>query len=281
MNHADRWERGFNWPPLLLIVLLHAGALAAPFFFTFKALVLAVVLYAITGGFGISIGFHRYFTHRSFRTYRPICWFLAIIGNLAGEGPLIHWVATHRKHHAFSDEEEDPHSPMHGKWWAHLLWFLPWMSKEEQLELHRRWTQDLLRDRVMRLLNSSYMVLHLALGVLLYFLGWFFWDHYTAISFLLWGVALRTVCLLHATWAVNSATHLWGYKNYETRDNSRNLWWVALITFGEGWHNNHHAHPAVANHGHHRWWEIDVSYLTIRLMEKLGLAWRVRRKALS
>ncbi len=278
MNHADRWGRGLNWPPLVWLIFLHAGVLAAPFFFTFKGILLGFVLYAITGGFGISIAFHRYFTHRSFKTYKLIRWMLAIVGNLAGEGPVIHWVAVHRKHHAHSDKEGDPHSPFHGKWWSHLLWFLPWMSKEEEHELHERWTRDLLSDGFLRFLNSSYMVWHICLGLSLYFVGWFFWDHFTAVSFLLWGMAVRMVFLLHATWAVNSATHLWGYKNYETRDNSRNLWWVALITFGEGWHNNHHAHPAAANFGHHRWWEIDIAFITILLMEKLGLAWQVRRK---
>ena len=137
--------------------------------------------------------------------------------------------------------------------------------------------KDMLKDPFFRLLDKTFLLWHIGLGVILLSVGWLCWDLRTGISLLVWGMFLRLVYVLHITWLVNSASHMWGYRNYQTSDDSRNLWWVGLLAFGEGWHNNHHAFPGRAAHGH-RWWEVDVTYLAILAMEKVGLAWKVIRK---
>ena len=140
-----------------------------------------------------------------------------------------------------------------------------------------RYSKDLLNDPFMRLLDKTYLVWHLILGAALLAAGWLGWGLSTGWSFLVYGMFLRSVWVMHITWAVNSASHMWGYRNYDTPDQSRNLWWVGLLAYGEGWHNNHHAFSNCARHGH-RWWEIDMTYMAICVMEKLGLAWNVVRK---
>jgi stearoyl-CoA desaturase (delta-9 desaturase) len=250
------------------------GALAAPFFFTWKALFLTVLLHWLTGGIGICLGYHRQLAHGSFSTFRPVRWLLALIGGLAGEGSALMWVANHRKHHAYSDQADDPHSPRHGLWWSHVLWFMPKFSRQYNLDLHNRYAPDLSKDRGLRFLDSMFLPLLLLSGCIMFAGGYFGWDIGTGISFVVWGMFVRLVAVLHATWFVNSASHRWGYRNYQTNDDSRNLWWVALLAYGEGWHNNHHAFQRMARHGH-KWWEFDATYLTILLMEKMGLAWDV------
>ena len=136
--------------------------------------------------------------------------------------------------------------------------------------------KDMLKDPFFRLLDKTFLLWHIGLGAVLLSVGWLCWDLRTGISLLVWGMFLRLVYVLHITWLVNSASHMWGYRNYETSDNSRNLWWVGLLAFGEGWHNNHHAFPGLRRTGH-RWWEIDVTYLAILAMEKVGMAWKVIR----
>jgi stearoyl-CoA desaturase (delta-9 desaturase) len=233
-----------------------------------------VLLHWLTGGIGICLGYHRLLTHRSFATYRPIRWLIAWIGGLAGEGSAIHWVANHRKHHALSDRVGDPHSPLDGPWWSHMFWFLPAMTGAAYRAYNCRWAPDMAGDRVMRLLDRTFILWQVALAGLLLLIGYQLGGSRVGWSLVVWGMFLRLVLVLHGTWLINSATHLWGYRNYATNDNSRNLWWVALLTYGEGWHNNHHAWPRMARYGH-RWWEVDVTYLTIRLLERLGLAWDV------
>ncbi len=269
-----RWMHGVNWPVFGWIAFLHAGALAAPFFFTWKSVLLFVGLAWFSGGVGITLGYHRLLTHGSFQTYRWVRRFCGVAGTLAGEGPPLMWVATHREHHALSDQEGDPHSPRDGYLWSHVVWLFPAHEKGHQEQLYQRYAPDLLKDPFMRFLDRTFLLWHWALGFGLFFAGWIGWDLYTAWSFVFWGIFLRLVVVLHVTWFVNSATHIWGYRNYETSDNSRNLWWVALLSFGEGWHNNHHAHQRSARHGH-RWWELDPTFGMIRLMERVGLAWKV------
>jgi stearoyl-CoA desaturase (delta-9 desaturase) len=184
------------------------------------------------------------------------------------------WVSAHRKHHRYSDQDNDPHSPRDGAWWSHVLWMLPREGSQHWAHLYGTYAPDLMRDPSLRLLDRTFLWWHLALGTALFLIGWQIWDVETGISLVLWGMALRLVYMLHVTWAVNSASHMWGYRNYATRDNSRNLWWVGLLAFGEGWHNNHHAFPRSAQHGH-RWWEVDTTYWIIVLMERTGLAWNV------
>ena len=266
--------RGLNWPTVGWLVLLHVGVLAAPFTFTWQAVLLVIGLHWLTGGIGVCLGYHRLFTHRSFATYRPVRWFIAWLGGLAGEGPILDWVADHRKHHALSDKPGDPHSPRDGAWWSHMLWLGRAISPDDHQAHIRRWAPDLQKDPVMRLLGQTFLLWQFVVGGVLFAIGYAVGGQSMAWSFLVWGLFVRLVGLLHSTWLVNSASHMWGYTNYATSDDSRNNWWVALLSYGEGWHNNHHAYPRMANHGH-RWWEYDVTFRTIQVLQRLGLAWDV------
>jgi fatty-acid desaturase len=263
-----------NWEAAIWLTVVHAGAVFAPWTFTWSALALVVVLHWFCGGIGICLGFHRLLTHGSFSTQRWMRRAIATAGCLAGEGPPMQWVANHRLHHARSDQEGDPHTPNEGGWWSHVFWLAYRVGGKDPNEFYRKWTPDLYQDRYMRLLNYLFLPLNVGLSLVIMAAGYAVGGWPLAISWLVWGVAVRMVFVLHSTWLVNSASHLWGYRNYETRDNSRNNWWVAFLTYGEGWHNNHHAHPRMARHGH-RWWEIDLTFLAIRLMRVLGVAWDV------
>src|SRR3972149_7395676 len=260
-----RWSNGLDWTVVIWLGVIHLCALPAPFFFTWKALGLFVLLSWITGGLGVCLGYHRLLTHCSFQTYRFMRWMAALCGTLAGEGPPITWVAVHRKHHRHSDADGDPHSPRDGAWWSHMFWLFPRHRDPDWQLMIERYGKDLLKDPFMRMLDKTFIIWHFALGAVLLFTGWYFWDLYTGLSFLVWGMFFRLVWVLHVTWLVNSATHIWGYRNYEIKDNSRNLWWVAVLALGEGWHNNHHAFPGRARHGH-RWWEIDMTYMAVCLL---------------
>jgi stearoyl-CoA desaturase (delta-9 desaturase) len=283
-NSWAMWARGLDWPTVIWIGLMHVMAVAAPFYFSWQALATFVVLSFATGSLGVCMGYHRLLTHGSFQTYKPVRWFLAFLGQLSGEGSALTWVANHRKHHAFSDKDGDPHSPRHGKWWSHMLWFMPNLGQKWHNELLTRYAPDMMKDRMMVLLHKLFLPTHFVLGVGLFAVGYFGTPLgmggenavYYGLSMMLWGLALRMVYVMHVTWLINSATHIWGYRNYETTDDSRNLWWVAILSFGEGWHNNHHAYQRVASQGH-RWWEIDTTYWVILLMERVGLAWNVIR----
>ena len=273
-ERSRRLSAGLDWPIVAWIILLHAGALAAPFVFSWQGLVTMILLGWLSGGIGICMGYHRLLTHRSFTTYPVMRWMIAWLGGLAGEGSAIHWVANHRKHHALSDQVGDPHSPLEGPWWSHMFWFMPAMHAEQYTAYNRRWAPDMVKDPVLRFLDKTFLLWHLLLGLTLFGIGYWMGGTTMAWSLVVWGMFVRLVYVLHSTWCVNSATHLWGYRNYETTDNSRNLWWVALLTYGEGWHNNHHAFPRMASYGH-RWWEFDLTFLTIRLLKRFGLAWDV------
>jgi stearoyl-CoA desaturase (delta-9 desaturase) len=271
-----RWSNGLDWPALIWLSLIHLGAVASLFFFTWKGLGLFLILGWMTGGLGVCLGYHRLLTHGSFKTYPWMRRLFAFLGALSGEGPPITWVAVHRLHHQHSDREGDPHSPSDGGWWSHILWLFPRPHDPDWRRMRDRYGKDLIQDRFMRMLDVTYIAWHFVLGAVLLAVGWRFWDLYTGLSLLTWGVFLRTAWVMHITWCVNSASHIWGYRNYDTRDNSRNLWWVGLLAYGEGWHNNHHAFPGRARHGH-RWWEIDATYATIWLLERIGLVWQVLR----
>lgn len=269
------------WGVIFWLALIHLGALAGPWTFTWEGIALALVLHWATGGLGICLGYHRLLTHSSFQTYRWVRWVFALLGGLAGEGSAVDWVANHRKHHALSDQPGDPHSPRDGAWWSHVFWlaFNPAPS-EHQAHLHK-WVPDLLKDPVTVWIGRLFLPLHIVSGLAIMGLGYAYGEwvsHSTgplmAASFLVWGVFLRLVFVLHSTWFVNSASHMWGYTNYETTDDSKNNWWVALISYGEGWHNNHHAYPRMALHGH-KWWEFDATWLAIRCLRACGLAWNI------
>jgi stearoyl-CoA desaturase (delta-9 desaturase) len=180
----------------------------------------------------------------------------------------------HRKHHQFSDRQGDPHSPRDGAWWSHMFWLFPRPEDAQWRQTVDHYAPDLLKDPFMPLLDRSFLAWHVGLGLVLLGLGWCVWGPAVGVSMVVWGMFVRLIYVLHVTWLVNSASHMWGYRNYQTPDNSRNLWWVGLLAFGEGWHNNHHAFQRSARHGH-RWWEIDLTYLAILVLASLGLAWNV------
>ncbi|MEC8553495.1 MAG: fatty acid desaturase [Planctomycetota bacterium] len=263
-----------NWGALIWLGLIHVTVLAAPWTFTWSGLGLVFFLHWVCGGVGICLGYHRLLTHSSFKTQSWTKRMIATVGCLAGEGPPCLWVANHRLHHARSDQEGDPHSPHEGSFWSHALWLAFKVGGKDGVEYLKKWAPDLYRDKFIRNLDYGFVPVNLALSGILFGIGYWLGGMTLALSWLVWGVGVRMVAVLHSTWLVNSASHMWGYRNYETKDDSRNNWWVALMTYGEGWHNNHHAHPTMAKHGH-KWWEIDVTFMTIRIMEKLGLAWDV------
>jgi fatty-acid desaturase len=256
-----------NWPTSLVLVLFHIGAIAALFMFSWRNLLISMALYWITVGWGISLGYHRLHTHRSYKCPQWMEYFFAVCGTLTLEGGPIFWVATHRIHHQKSDQAGDPHSPHDGAWWAHMGWILFGETNHNNTKLMSKYAPDLAKHKFYIWLNNWHWVPMVALGMILLAIGG--WP------LMFWGIFLRVVVGLHATWLVNSATHMWGNRRFSTKDDSRNNWWVALMTFGEGWHNNHHAHPTSARHGL-AWYEFDISWITLTVMKKLGIATQVR-----
>jgi|SRR5580658_2338946 fatty-acid desaturase len=251
------------------LLALHLGALAAfvPQFFTWSALGIGIGLYYLTGGIGISLGFHRILTHRSLRCPRWLEYGLAICGTLALQGGPIEWVATHRAHHAHTDREGDPHDVHRGLPWAHVAWLYLKNDARPTPTEQRRLAPDLVRQPFYRFLDRTYLLWQVALAAGLFAVGGWPW--------VVWGIFVRLVVTYHITWLVNSAAHHTGYRSYRTGDESRNNWWVALLTWGEGWHNNHHAFPFSARHGL-RWFELDTTWFAIRILKVLKLARDVR-----
>ena len=252
-----------NWLTTVVLVLLHIGAVAALFMFSWRVFAATVFLYWMTIGLGISLGYHRLHTHRSYRVPRLLEYFFAVCGSMTLEGGPIFWVAMHRIHHQKSDQPGDPHSPREGAWWAHVGWIMFGQSNHSNTRLLSKYAPDLAKHPFYIWLNNYHWVPLTVLAMLLVAVG--------GLPLFLWGICVRVVVGLHATWLVNSATHLWGNRRFETRDDSRNSWWVALLTFGEGWHNNHHAHPTSARHGL-AWYEFDPSWIQIRILKFLGIA---------
>lgn len=263
----DPHSQTMNRTTMAVMVIFHIGALAALFLFSWRLFFETTCLYWLTTGLGISMGYHRLHTHRSYSIPRWLEYFFAICGALTLEGGPISWVATHRIHHQHSDQADDPHSPRDGAWWAHAGWVLTGEAVHNNTRLTSKYAPDLAKHRFYVWLNNYHWVPMIALALLLFTFGGF--------RLVLWGVCLRVVFGLHATWFVNSAAHMWGKRRFATRDDSRNNWWVALVTFGEGWHNNHHAHPTSARHGL-AWYEFDPSWIQIRFLQRIGLAKSVR-----
>jgi stearoyl-CoA desaturase (delta-9 desaturase) len=256
------------WITVVFMGLFHVGAVWALFQFTWSGFAVFLVTYYVSLVFGIGMSYHRLLTHRSYKTPKLIEYALTVCATLALEGGPLFWVATHRRHHQHSDADPDPHTPRHGGVWAHVGWILFGRIEHNNVTLTSKYAPDLAKDAFHVWLSKYHWVPLTVLGILLMAIGGWNW--------VLWGIFLRTTVGLHSTWLVNSATHLWGSRRFDTRDDSRNNWWVAILTFGEGWHNNHHAYPTSAAHGL-AWYEIDVNYLHIRALERLGLASGVKR----
>ncbi|MCS6976182.1 MAG: acyl-CoA desaturase [Gemmatales bacterium] len=252
------WGYGFNWIELGLLIGMY-----------------------IATALGITVGYHRYFTHRSFETVPAVQFLLAVLGSMAFQGPMLTWVAVHRRHHQHSDQSDDPHSPhahgggilglLKGLWHAHL----GWMFKPPGFNIGS-YVKDF--DQRPWLKTVSHLFpLWVALGLLLPTgLGWLLIGGWLgAVLGLLWGGVIRIFLVHHVTWSINSICHLWGTQPYKGRDESRNNLLFGILGLGEGFHNNHHAFPTSARHGL-KWWQVDVSYLVIRLLGWLGLAWKIR-----
>ena len=256
-----------NLTTVAFFAVVHGLALSAPWCFSWSALAVTLFMHWLLGSIGICLGYHRLLSHRSFQVSRGLEYGITLIGALALQGGPIFWVAGHRLHHAHTeDEEKDPYSARRGFWWSHMLWMVYPNPKFFDYEQYKRFAPDLARDAFYRWLDRYYLLLQIPLAILLYVLGGW--------SFVIWGMGLRAVFLWHSTWFINSVTHVWGYRSFEINDNSRNLWWAAILTYGEGWHNNHHAYPNVAKAGW-RWWEIDVTWWAIWLLQRFGLAVKV------
>jgi stearoyl-CoA desaturase (delta-9 desaturase) len=251
------------------LLVLHLGTLLAfvPATFTWSGVVVAVVLCNLTGGGGISLGFHRMLTHQSLRVPRWLTCTIAVLGVLAMEGGPITWVATHRRHHAHSDQPGDPHNGRRGLRWSHIQWLYRYNEDRPTADEMQRLTPDLCADPLYVFLERSNLYWQIGLGLVLLIAGGWSW--------VIWGMFVRVVYTIHVTGLVNSVAHHFGYQTYRTGDESRNNWLVALLSWGEGWHNNHHAFPASARHGL-RWFEFDSTWLTICALEGLGLARDVR-----
>ncbi len=250
------------------LVGIHIATVAVFWQTTWAAVGLCLLLHAVIGGMGMCVGFHRLLTHRSFKCPRWLEYTLAFLGTLCLQGGPIEWVAQHRQHHQHADEPGDPHSARQGFWWSHMLWILWAPPEESRLAIAQRYAPDLLQVPFYMFLQRTHFWISVLLGIALYLLGG--WP------FVVWGMFVRIVVTYHCTWLVNSASHTFGYRNFAVDDLSTNCWWVALLSYGEGWHNNHHAFPTSARHGLRRW-EIDLSYAFIRTLHALRLAWDLRR----
>jgi fatty-acid desaturase len=251
------------------LLVIHLVALLAfvPALFSWNGVIAAAILAYLTAGIGVTLGYHRMLTHRSLQMPKLLEYAIAFLGVLALQGGPIKWVATHRRHHARSDKEGDPHGMDRGFWWAHVGWlYLPNPARPTLAE-RRRLAPDLSADPFYRFLDKTAAVWQIALAVLLFVIGGW--------SFVVWGIFVRLVATYHITWFVNSASHLTGYRTFRTGDLSTNNWWVALLAWGEGWHNNHHAFPFSARHGQ-RWFEFDVTWLTIRALQLVGIVRSVK-----
>ncbi|MFN6963707.1 MAG: acyl-CoA desaturase [Pyrinomonadaceae bacterium] len=254
--------RGFNRKNVAILAAFHI--LAVPVIFTFSWQNLAVLLIGnwIVGGLGVGLGYHRLLTHRSFTVPKWLEYTLTILGTMSVQDSPDKWVATHRMHHRFTETDLDPHSTRSGFWWAQMGWIVKGTAQDHDETVLARYVPDLKKDKGHRLISRLYYLPIVVSAVLLFLIGdW---------TMVVWGVFARVVVGWHTTWLVNSLAHLRGRRSFETADDSTNNWFVAMLTFGEGWHNNHHAFPTSARHGL-TWRQFDLNWITLRILARLGL----------
>ena len=276
-----------RWVYLVTVIFYHFGACLAffPYFFSWTGVVLAVLAVYVFGGLGINVCYHRLLSHQSFVCVRWLERCFAILGVCCAQDGPVRWVAIHRRHHQHTDEQSDPHTPFVSFLWAHIGW-LVWENEElDHLGLYSRYARNIAQDRFYIQFERRlwYAAVNILSWLVFYLVGLtaglIRGDNLSnavqfGLSLLVWGIFVRTVVSWHITWSVNSITHLWGYKRYATKDESRNNLLIALVTSGEGWHNNHHADPQSANNSR-RWWEFDGIYLVIRGLAALGLVTKI------
>lgn len=253
---------------IVYMTLMHSAAIAALFMFSWSNFLAGLILY-FASGTGITVGYHRLLTHKSFKTPKWVEYVWATLGTLAMQGSPVIWIAQHRQHHLESDSELDPHNINEGFMWAHMWWIFKRYPAWYEDGQKKTFAPDLLKVGYYRWLDKYPYIPSALVGIGLLAFG--------GIGMFLWGFCLRLVCIYHFTWFVNSAAHKWGYR-YFKNELATNNWWVALVSFGEGWHNNHHAFPTSARHGL-RFWEFDISWVAIWTMSKLGLANKIKTPA--
>jgi len=260
-----QWEnKDFGYAALFSII--HLGACFAPFYFTWKAFASFLIMYVITGMLGITLSYHRQLAHLSFKSPKWVEYFLAYCGVLAMQSHPINWVSSHRHHHGATDTSNDVHSPKDGFWWSHAGWLLD--QKGTWMRVDKSNADDLSKQWYYRFLAKTYPLHAIVLPIAaLYWMG--------GLPCVLWGFFARVVWVWHITWAVNSVSHVWGFQDWNTGDISMNNWIVGLLAFGEGWHNNHHAFETSCRHGL-KWWQIDMTWYTIKTLEFFGLANRLK-----
>ncbi|KAB8030759.1 acyl-CoA desaturase [Fluviispira multicolorata] len=265
----------FNWRNFIWITAVHIiGLTLCWFYFTWQALIVFLVMHYLTGMVGITFGFHRLLSHKGFKTNSFIQNFAAFCGTLACQGGPISWVGQHRVHHAFSDTKYDPHDMNLGFWHSHIGFIFNRRADLNDVAEVSHYCPDIARVKYFMFLEKNMILIQVIVGLSLFALGGVLggatgFDWYNAMSFIIWGVFLRLVSGYHVTWFVNSATHKWGTRPHNTNDDSRNNWWVGILAFGEGWHNNHHAQPRAARHGW-EWWQFDQTWIMISTLKTLG-----------
>ena len=264
----------FNWVFFVTIALFHLFAVAAivqsAFHWRWSSVVVFFAVWLVGQNVGIGMSYHRQLTHRGYVTPKWLEYVMAACGTMALQGGPLYWVAVHRMHHQYTDKPGDPHSPRDGAWWSHMGWILNG-SLHSDSKVLSRYAPDLAKDPVHQWLSKYHWVPVTTVGIGLLLGGAAFGGWACGFSWVLWGIFLRVTIGMHVTWLVNSATHMWGSQRFKGHDDSTNNWLIALITGGEGWHNNHHAHPVSARHGM-TWYEIDFNYMGIQILKLLGLA---------
>lgn len=267
----------FNWRNFLWISTVHLIALSLCwYYFTWQAFIAFVILHYLTGMLGITFGFHRLIAHKGFTAFKPLEYFAAFCGTLSCQGGPISWVGQHRVHHAYSDKADDPHDMNKGFWHSHIGFIFNRRADLNDIAEVSHYCPDVAKNKYFQFLENYMIPIQFAVGIMLFILGGFIgnapgiFDWFNAISFIVWGIFVRLVTGYHVTWFVNSATHKWGSRPNNTNDASRNNWWVGILAFGEGWHNNHHAQPRAARHGWN-WWQFDQTWIMIKIFSKLNL----------
>ena len=263
----EQSRQSINWKNLAIVITFHFLAIPALFMFSWKNVAVMLVGNWIVGSLGVGLGYHRLLTNRSFKAPKWLEYTLTTFGAMAIQDDAPKWVATHRIHHQFVETDKDPHSTKPGFFWAHMGWILKGTAQDHDEATLKRYVPDLLKDKFHVLLAKYYYIPLVISGFILFAIGGW--------SMVLWGIFLRVVVGWHTTWFVNSLAHLFGKRPFATKDDSTNNWFVAILTFGEGWHNNHHAYPTSARHGL-KWYQFDMNWLTIQLFRRLGWAKNIR-----
>jgi stearoyl-CoA desaturase (delta-9 desaturase) len=270
MQNVITFERprpGVNWKNVAILTTFHLLAIPVLFTFTWQNLATLIIGNWIVGSFGVGLGWHRLLTHRSFSVPKWLEYALTVIGTMSIQDSPDKWVATHRIHHAFTETEKDPHSTRPGFWWAQIGWIVWGTAQDHDAATLRRYVPDLLKDKGQVIISRFYYVPIIVSAAVLFLVGGW--------SMVIWGVFGRVVLGWHTTWFVNSLSHLYGSQPHKTGDDSTNNWFVAMLTFGEGWHNNHHMVPTSARHGL-KWYQFDMNWIAIRIFEKLGWAKQIK-----